>query len=121
MVNVTKWISIVNITYQIENMKNLLYAIICFLIISCGTSISGINYGASMKTTFENTISKVQFDSLCKADTITNDLNKWKKTVFMDGETDQYFQEYCFIKKNGTVYRCQQQKDSFVVSKRVIK
>ncbi len=54
-------------------------------------------YGLSMRNMYERVYTPYQFDSICKADHISKDLNKWHIFASRDGETGEPFQEYMYI------------------------
>ena len=55
-------------------------------------------FGARMYNAFEREFSKFQFDSICKADRISNNLNTWHVFTSKDGETKEVITEYMYIK-----------------------
>jgi hypothetical protein len=62
-----------------------------------------------------------QFDSMCVADTLPNDLSKWITMGVKDYETGEKVSLYSVYKKN-VVYRVEDTKDDSVkIIKRVVK
>lgn len=82
-----------------------------------------INFGGQMYNAFENYYTVVQFDSICKADKISNNLNKWHKFYGKDYETKQQVIIYMYIKslgKSECVYRLVKHNDSkYKITKRI--
>jgi len=78
-----------------------------------------------MMNTFEREFTKVQFDSICKADKISNDFSKWHMFISKDAETGQPFKEYMYIKsigKDEAIYRVIQTGPiTYKITKRIIK
>lgn len=64
---------------------------------------SEIVYGSRMYNAFEQKFSLVQFDSICKADKIYNDLKKWHLLSSKDGETGEIINEYMYIKYSNNI------------------
>ena len=65
-------------------------------------------YGISMYNAFERKFTRVQFDSICRADRISNDLTKWYIFSSRDGENGIPFNEYMYIKydnRSESIYR----------------
>lgn len=104
------------------------------LLFSCGPKIyetgfdnSEINYGISQKNQYEKLFSIVQFDSICRADKISNDLNKnWHKLSLFNPHTGERLTQYLYIRNlpnEQHIYRVQvtQYKDSLKITKRIEK
>ena len=81
-----------------------------------------IIYGSSMYNAFERDFTKEQFDSICKADRISNNLKKWYLLVSKDLENGQLINEYMYIKYQDNVeyiYRLIIDNKKYNISKRV--
>lgn len=82
-----------------------------------------IPYGVVMENAFEGYWTKVQFDSICNADAIEKDLNKWHVVPLRDGETKSNISQYMYIKslgQNEIIYRLQKiSDDNFKITKRI--
>lgn len=96
--------------------------------ISCKNTQSVIDtsepvYGMSMKNSFEREYTIIQFDSICKADRISNNLSKWHQFASRDGETNEVFVEYMYIKSLGQeeiIYRLLKVNDKkYKITKRI--
>ena len=105
-------------------MKNIFYFIVSFLILSCTPKVivnDNVFYGSSMLRTMNGKYSIAQFDSMCVADTLPNDLSKWITMGVKDYETGEKVSLYSVYKKN-VVYRVEDTKDDSVkIIKRVVK
>jgi len=62
-----------------------------------------ITYGARMYNAFEKEFSKQQFDSICRADRISNDLKTWHVLTTKEGDTNEVITEYMYIKYQNNV------------------
>lgn len=108
-------------------MRKYLYGLLVssLLIISCKTSspiLGDVQYGVSMYNAFEQVYTVQQFDSICNADKISNDLSTWKQLSFKDGETNNVVTEYMFIKSNSCIYRLIKKSDTtYKITKRITK
>ena len=78
-----------------------------------------------MMNTFEREFTKVQFDSICKADNLSNNLSDWHIFISKDPETGLSFREYMYIKslgKDEAIYRVIQTGPiTYKITKRIIK
>lgn len=121
--------------------KIILFLFICFSTLGCyhlnnietntveiTNSVDSIsNYenvlGAGMYNAFEKYFSVVQFDSICKADKISNNLNTWYLFSSIDGETKEVVVEYMYIKNKlnqEIIYRLIPSKDGrYHITKRI--
>jgi hypothetical protein len=84
------------------------------------------NTGKSMMmNTFENDFTKLQFDSICRVEKISNKLSDWHMFMSRDAETKEVFQEYMYIKsvgKNEAIYRLLiKENNIYRLTKRIIK
>jgi len=117
-------------------LKIFLVFFLCLTPISCHhlnnieTNPTEINDGnqiifGAMYTAFEQDFTKVQFDSICNADRISNNLKKWHMLSSIDGESGQIFNEYMYIKYQNNVeyiYRLMMIDDNtYNISKRIKK
>lgn len=88
-------------------------------------SISGYDniLGVSMYNAFEKNFSEVQFDSICKADKLSNDLKQWYLFTSREGDTGDIFVEYMYIKNKldqEIIYRLIPNKDNtYHITKRI--
>lgn len=87
-------------------MKKILF-VLCMCIgsmfFACSPKITDpYTYGTSMMKEYSKMFSVYQFDSICIADSISNNLNKWHQFKYMDVETGRRESEYSYIKKLGT-------------------
>lgn len=115
---------------------------LCFftvLLISCDVSCGSMNNNQSsdsiemvsntskpmMMNTFENDFTKLQFDSICRVEKISNKLSDWHMFMSRDAETKEVFQEYMYIKsvgKNEAIYRLLiKENNIYRLTKRIIK
>lgn len=82
-------------------MKNFIAILITVLLcFSCGLSKKSqqtINQ-PKMLLLIDANFNKHQFDSLCVADTLPNDLEKWLRWQFIDYEKNTMINEYVYIK-----------------------
>jgi len=75
-----------------------------------------------MQTLIEQTYSYEQFDSLCNADNIYNDLNEWDCIYFTNDSSNSYIKQYLYtIYKDDTliVYSIIPSEDSIFINKRI--
>lgn len=80
--------------------------------------------GMSMMNTFEKDFTKLQFDSVCRVEKISNKLKDWHVFVSKDAETKETFQEYMYIKsvgKNEAIYRLIITNNNYRLTKRIIR
>ena len=107
-------------------MKKLLLFIIPLLLGACApkTIVVPDTYGSVMINSFEKNFSIDQFDSIAIADTIPNDLSKWKTLYLKDFEGEP-FAQYLYIKRLGqeeSIYRLEKVgTDSVFITKRITK
>lgn len=85
-----------------------------------------IVFGKSiMYNAFEREFSKYQFDSICKADQISNNLRTWHAFTTRDGETREIITEYMYIKYTNQaeyIYRLIRINDNtYKITKRIKK
>jgi len=82
-------------------------------------------YGMSMYNAFEREFTRIQFDSICKVDRISNDLNKWYIFSSRDGENGLPFNEYMYIKYDNiseSIYRLIKiDNNTYKITKRIKK
>lgn len=115
-----------------KKIKYIIYILIISLslsIYSCKTNEqinndnTEINFGGQMYNVFEDYFNLAQFDSICTADRISKDLNKWHKLYGKDGETKQQTIIYMYIKSLGNsecIYRLVKYNDSkYKITKRI--
>ena len=80
--------------------------------------------GYSMKILFDKDFTYYQFDSLCVADTLPVNLNKWKANPAVDYETGKKIDQYFYIKRlgrNESFYRLiKRNEEIYNVFKRVV-
>jgi len=115
---------------KINLLVIILSLILSFSSIGCKTTENNIvddteqvNYGMSMYNAFEKEFTKEQFDSICRADRISNNLNNWHLFASKDGETKEIIVEYLYIKyanKTEYVYRLIKNNDNnYKITKRI--
>lgn len=79
---------------------------------------------SAMKNQFERNFTHQQFDSICRVDKISNNLNEWYVFASRDAETKEPLAEYMFIKDlglNECIYRLIKNDDgTYHITKRVI-
>ena len=82
-------------------------------------------YGSQMYNAFEREFSVVQFDSICDADHISNNLKTWHVLYFKDGDNGEVVAEYMYIKYSGNteyIYRLiKVDNDTYKITKRIKK
>ena len=105
-------------------MKKIFYFIFGALLLSCTPKVvvnDNVFYGSSMYRTMNGKYSIAQFDSMCVADTLPNDLSKWMNLGVKDYETSEKVSLYSVYKKN-VVYKVEDTKDDSVkITKRIVK
>lgn len=81
-------------------------------------------YGASMRILYDKDFTRIQFDSICVADTIPADLRLWRNNSIVDYETNARITEYMYIKHlgmNEELFRLMMVNDStYNIYKRVV-
>lgn len=112
-------------------IRNILVAIsILCMTFSCSVSKEyvpdPIEYGATiMQNAFEGYYTKVQFDSICRADTLKNDLGAWYLVPMKDDETKENVSQYLYIKslgQNEIIYRVHMiNPNKYKITKRITK
>lgn len=75
-------------------MKRLIFALILILTFACGPIyiLSG---------NFDNYFTQEQVDSICRADHIPMNLDKWDKMLMIEDST--YFDQYLYIRSNDSL------------------
>ena len=94
------------------------------LIISCGVKkkASETQPTAKMIVLIDTTFTKHQLDSLCIADTLSMNLDKWNSIWFLDYETNVVVYEYSYIKninEDILMYRVIQDGENYKIIKRL--
>lgn len=76
-----------------------------------------------MVSVYDMPISVHQLDSICVADTLSNDLTKWHKSMFIDFETRDTVYKHTFIKRYSeteeVIYIINEYRDSLSINKRI--
>lgn len=109
----------------INNIQKIFYLLLTAIILSCssGKSISdGDVYSPIMKNAFEGIFTALQFDSICHADSLPTNVEKWQQMPIQDFETGDKKIEYLFIKsmgKNEQIYRLEKRNENYFISKRI--
>ena len=87
------------------------------------TTDFSIDFGMRMYNEFERDFTLAQFDSICKADNISKNLDKWHKLQATDGETHYTITEYLYIKSLGNnecIYRLVKKPNNiYKITKRI--
>ena len=115
---------------KINLLVILLSLILSFSSIGCKTTENNIidnteqiNYGMSMYNAFEREFTKQQFDSICQADRISNNLNTWHQFATRDADTREIIVEYLYIKYLNNIeyiYRLLKNNDNnYKITKRI--
>lgn len=82
------------------------------------------NLGNIMANVMNKKISMAQFDSLCVADTLPNNLIEWKFLGLKEYESNKRVSLFMYMKRSGTgetVYRLEETMDDSVkITKRII-
>ena len=99
-----------------------------FIFVCCGSYnyVDTSKYGQSMEQSYNKMFSIEQFDSICKADNISYNLDDWEKMPIQDDETEAYEYMYMYIKSidnTQCIYRLEKTsyKDSVRITKRTTK
>jgi len=112
--------------------KFILFILLIFTLIGCGHSrrlsksdkYDNLGYGVSYYA-FNMKVLPYQIDSVCNADGISNNLNDWKKSAYIDFETSDTVKKYMFIKSisndNECIYVITEFRDSTLMNKRIKK
>lgn len=109
-------------------MKKIFAFIIGFGMLACSPKITTdggeANIGNVMANVINKKMSMAQFDSLCNADTLPNNLGYWQFLGLKEYENNQRVSLFMYMKRNGgneAVYRVEETMDDSVkVIKRVI-
>lgn len=105
-------------------MKRLFYLVFGVILLSCTPKVvvnDNVFYGNSMYRSMNGKYSIAQFDSMCVADTLPNDLSKWMVLYLKEYETGEKVSLHAIYKKN-VVYRVEDTKDDSVkITKRIVK
>jgi len=119
---------LINNTHKVNNdsIKSIMTDSIQYTdTLNTDTLNQGIIFGANMYNVYEKEFTKEQFDSICKADLLINNLSKWHQLSMRDGETNQIVVEYMFIKSLGSyecIYRLVKTNDNiYKITKRIKK
>ena len=113
------------------NILKLIFVLVLMIFpISCKNSQQLIiyedqTYGMSMVNSFERIFTPIQFDSICIVDKLNKNLSKWHQFATKDGETNEIFIEYMYIKQlgqNEIIYRLLKTRDGkYKITKRITK
>ena len=101
--------------------KCILIGVISILICNCKPTQTVIN-NTQMYNEFESNFTRLQFDSICIADTISNNLEEWHKLYSIDGDTNEKCIIYMYIKSLGNnecIYRLIDKQDNYKITKRI--
>jgi len=88
-------------------MKKLLYILILFIIVCCApkkTYTDWMNYdmlGNTAIQSYEYDYNRTEFDSMCNADNIPNDLELWISTQFLNAVDKTLLTRYMYTVKNN--------------------
>lgn len=114
-----------------KKILNIIIVLFIGILLSCHPGKQVINdgeiqYGSSiMYNAFEGTYSRLQFDSICKADRISNNLNKWHVLYVIDSEDGNQIGEFMYIKYYNNVeyiYRViKRSENKYKITKRIRK
>lgn len=104
--------------------KCILILVVSFFICNCKTPklVIDENNNTQMYNLFEANFTKVQFDSICIADTISNNLEEWHKLYGIDGDTEEKYIIYMYIKSldnNECIYRLIDNNGIYKITKRI--
>lgn len=112
-----------------KKILNIILVLFIGILISCHPTKNlvsdnqDIQYGMSMYNAYEKEFTKIQFDSICKADRISNNLNKWHTLYIVDYENGSPIIEYMYIKYQKNIeyiYRLIKKSDNrYKITKRV--
>lgn len=113
-------------------VKNFLLITLLFLLaLGCGNTRRLPNknqptfgYGGTMLAVYEMAVTNTQLDSICLADTLSMDFNKWINGFYVDYETRDTVFKHTFIKNTGgkeTIYIVTEWSDSLAITKRIRK
>lgn len=89
--------------------KILIFITAMAIVFSCSTSRKAVktDYGFSMQMLIDKPFTEWQLDSICKADTLSTNLEDWLNTEFESYETGRTIYKYIWIKQwnDGTLFR----------------
>lgn len=100
------------------------------LFFSCGFSEQApqdtTNYGQPKKTTlvFDFIATEAQVDSVCRADSLSNDFKRWINAYFIDFETRDTVFKHTFIRENNNeqiIYVVTEWREGMKITKRITK
>ena len=105
-------------------MKSIFYFIALFFMLSCSEKVivkDNVFNGKSIINTMNGKYSIAQFDSMCIADTLPNNLSEWIVLYTKDYETGEKIKLYSTY-KNNVVYKVENANDdSIKIIKRISK
>ena len=106
-------------------MKAILFKIVIFLaLITTASKCGGGEDNSLIMRGFERTMTVVQIDSLCRADTLALDLEDWICAEFVDYETGNVVKKYSYIKEltdtTEIMYIITQKDSTYKVLKRIV-
>ena len=109
-------------------IKLTLSLLICFSVLCCRTTklnVSTDNISGYMMNQFDTTFTVTQFDSICGADKIDNNLRNWHKFSYIDFEDRDTLVKYIYVKEfsetNEIIYILTPRKDgNYIISKRIV-
>lgn len=100
-------------------MKRLIIIFLFILLVCCSPKTY-----LSMSNEYERNFTYEQFDSICKVDTISNDLNDWHNLVFYTDGYKGAIKEYMYIKYTDSteiIYRLMNgEMNTFRITKRIV-
>lgn len=79
--------------------------------------------GSRMVSVYDMPVTTFQLDSICMADTLSNNLQNWHRAMYIDFETRDTLYKYTFIKKYSeteeAIYIINEYRDSLSINKRI--
>ena len=111
-----------------KRILNIIFILFISILFSCHPTKniidnSEMQYGSTMYNAFEKEFTKIQFDSICKADRISNNLKKWHVLYIIDSDNGKQIGEYMYIKYQNNIeyiYRLiQKDENRYKITKRI--
>ena len=108
--------------------KIVLSLLVAFSVVSCGLLSKHRQQKEQepteffMMTMIERLFTYTQLDSLCTADGLSSSPEDWSKMFFIDGETNEPFEQYMYLIEKGDttfIYTAVPENDKIFVTKRI--
>ena len=107
-------------------MRKILILLIVFITIGCSNKLYkwyNIGNKGMIYNEYEKVINRYQLDSICKVDSLNNNIDEWLKIALFTSDYKEQITQYTYIKKNDSereiIYVLTPQDSLFIITKRI--